>query len=90
MTGPLPTPSCTSNAATGIGEPRRRECQRRERAATGPARSLEAQREPPPHNAPNIKVFAKVASNHDWILKKDFKAVADAVSEVADLGDTNR
>jgi pimeloyl-ACP methyl ester carboxylesterase len=33
----------------------------------------------------NIKVYAKVESNHDWILKKDFKAVADAVREVADL-----
>jgi pimeloyl-ACP methyl ester carboxylesterase len=39
---------------------------------------------------PNIEVFAKVASNHDWILKKDFKAVADAVREVADLGDRDK
>jgi pimeloyl-ACP methyl ester carboxylesterase len=35
---------------------------------------------------PNIKVFAKVASNHDLILKKDFTSVADAVREVAQLG----
>lgn len=32
---------------------------------------------------PNIKISAKVASNHDWILRKDFRAVADAVREVA-------
>jgi pimeloyl-ACP methyl ester carboxylesterase len=30
----------------------------------------------------NVEIFAKVASNHDLILKKDFKAVADAVREV--------
>jgi pimeloyl-ACP methyl ester carboxylesterase len=35
---------------------------------------------------PNIEVFAKVASNHDLILKKDFASVADAVREVAVLG----
>ncbi|MFJ9608574.1 alpha/beta fold hydrolase [Kitasatospora sp. NPDC101176] len=32
---------------------------------------------------PNIEVSAKVASNHGAILKKDHRAVADAVSEVA-------
>ena len=31
---------------------------------------------------PNIKISAKVASNHDAILKKDFAAVADAVRDV--------
>jgi hypothetical protein len=34
---------------------------------------------------PNIKISAKVASNHGNILKKDFRAVADAVREVAAL-----
>ncbi|GHO48772.1 alpha/beta fold hydrolase [Ktedonospora formicarum] len=32
---------------------------------------------------PNIQISAKVASNHDAILKKDFRAVANAVREVA-------
>ncbi|WP_335988645.1 alpha/beta hydrolase [Glycomyces sp. MUSA5-2] len=32
---------------------------------------------------PNVEISAKVASNHDLILKKDFKAVADAVRDVA-------
>ncbi|WP_229882458.1 hypothetical protein [Streptomyces alanosinicus] len=32
---------------------------------------------------PNIKIHAKVASNHASILKKDFRAVAAAVCEVA-------
>jgi len=32
---------------------------------------------------PNIKLSAKVASNHGAILRKDFRAVADAVREVA-------
>lgn len=32
---------------------------------------------------PNIRISAKVASNHDAILRKDFHAVADAVREVA-------
>jgi hypothetical protein len=31
----------------------------------------------------NIKISAKVASNHGAILKKDFPAVAEAVREVA-------
>ena len=31
---------------------------------------------------PNIKIKAKVKSNHDHILKKDFLAVADAVREI--------
>ncbi|MFI6423856.1 alpha/beta fold hydrolase [Promicromonospora sp. NPDC050880] len=39
---------------------------------------------------PNIEISAKVASNHDWILKKDFRAVADAVREVAALGHAGR
>ncbi|MES2678841.1 MAG: alpha/beta fold hydrolase [Bacteroidota bacterium] len=34
---------------------------------------------------PNIKISAKVSSNHDAILKKDFLAVADAVREVASI-----
>lgn len=34
---------------------------------------------------PNIKVSAKVASNHQWILRKDFRAIAGAVREVAAL-----
>ena len=34
---------------------------------------------------PNIKVSAKVASNHGAILRKDFRAVAAAVREVAAL-----
>jgi pimeloyl-ACP methyl ester carboxylesterase len=32
---------------------------------------------------PNIKLSAKVASNHGAILRKDFRAIADAVREVA-------
>ncbi|MVU80205.1 alpha/beta fold hydrolase [Nocardia sp. ET3-3] len=32
---------------------------------------------------PHIRLSAKVASNHDHILRKDFRAVADAVREVA-------
>ncbi|GLY76240.1 alpha/beta fold hydrolase [Actinoallomurus iriomotensis] len=35
---------------------------------------------------PNIQIGAKVASNHGAILKKDFRAVAEAVHEVAALG----
>ncbi|MGZ3280772.1 MAG: alpha/beta fold hydrolase [Phenylobacterium sp.] len=34
------------------------------------------------HN-PNVRVSAKVASNHTGILRKDFRAVADAVRELA-------
>jgi pimeloyl-ACP methyl ester carboxylesterase len=34
---------------------------------------------------PNIKVSAKVASNHGAILRKDFRAIAEAVREVAAL-----
>ncbi|MFF1910455.1 hypothetical protein ACFVYE_02140 [Streptomyces sp. NPDC058239] len=33
----------------------------------------------------NIRISAKVASNHDAILKKDSPAVAEAVREVAAL-----
>ncbi len=36
---------------------------------------------------PNIKVSAKVASNHAKILRKDFRAVADAVREAAGTRD---
>ncbi|WP_181771887.1 alpha/beta fold hydrolase [Amycolatopsis pittospori] len=35
---------------------------------------------------PNIKVSAKVESNHGALLKKDFRAIADAVREVAHIG----
>jgi pimeloyl-ACP methyl ester carboxylesterase len=35
---------------------------------------------------PNLRVSAKVASNHTGILRKDFRAVADAVREVAAAG----
>ncbi len=34
---------------------------------------------------PNIKISAKVSSNHDAILKKDFHAVANAVREVVTI-----
>jgi pimeloyl-ACP methyl ester carboxylesterase len=34
---------------------------------------------------PNIRISAKVASNHGAILNKDFRAIADAVREVAVL-----
>jgi pimeloyl-ACP methyl ester carboxylesterase len=34
---------------------------------------------------PNIRIAAKVASNHGAILKKDFRAVADATREIAAL-----
>ncbi|WP_249124081.1 alpha/beta fold hydrolase [Saccharopolyspora erythraea] len=34
---------------------------------------------------PNIKIHAKVPSNHGAILRKDFRAVAEAVREVAPL-----
>lgn len=39
---------------------------------------------------PNIKISAKVASNHGAILKKDFPAVAEAVREVAGFDCTGR
>ncbi len=35
---------------------------------------------------PNILISAKVPSNHGAILKKDYRAVADAVREIAALG----
>ncbi len=35
---------------------------------------------------PNIRVAAKVTSNHGAILRKDFLAIADSVREVAALG----
>jgi pimeloyl-ACP methyl ester carboxylesterase len=34
---------------------------------------------------PNIRISAKVPSNHGALLKKDFRAIADAVREVAAL-----
>ncbi|PRY00050.1 alpha/beta fold hydrolase [Allonocardiopsis opalescens] len=34
---------------------------------------------------PHIKTSAKVPSNHDAILKKDYRAIADAVREVSNL-----
>jgi hypothetical protein len=34
---------------------------------------------------PNIRISAKVAGNHGALLKKDFRAIADAVREVAAL-----
>ncbi|WP_254710056.1 hypothetical protein [Streptomyces lunaelactis] len=34
---------------------------------------------------PNIKVSAKVASNHGAILRKDFRAIAESAREVAAL-----
>jgi hypothetical protein len=34
---------------------------------------------------PNITVSAKVASNHSKILSTDFRAVADAVRELAGI-----
>jgi pimeloyl-ACP methyl ester carboxylesterase len=39
---------------------------------------------------PNIEVSAKVPSNHGAILRKDFRAVADAVREVAALDRADR
>lgn len=39
---------------------------------------------------PNLRLGAKVASNHDAILKKDFAAVATAVREVAALDRAGR
>jgi pimeloyl-ACP methyl ester carboxylesterase len=39
---------------------------------------------------PNIKVSAKVASRHGAILRKDFRAVAEAVREVAALDRADR
>jgi L-fucose isomerase-like protein len=34
---------------------------------------------------PHVKISAKVPSNHGAILRKDFRAIADAVREVAAL-----
>jgi hypothetical protein len=39
---------------------------------------------------PNIKISAKVASNHGAILRKDFLAIAEAVREVAALDQGGR
>ena len=39
---------------------------------------------------PNIRISAKVASNHGAILRKDFRAIAAAVREVAALGGAGR
>ena len=38
---------------------------------------------------PNVQVSAKVASNHGAILKKDFRAIAEAVREVAAIDGTS-
>jgi hypothetical protein len=38
----------------------------------------------------NIKVSVKVASNHGAVLRKDFRAIAEAVREVAALGRAGR
>ena len=50
------------------------------------ARSMEGIRanlDPVLARNPNIQVSAKVASNHSKILRKDFRAIADAVREIA-------
>ena len=39
---------------------------------------------------PNVRVSAKVASNHSHILRKEFRAVAEAVREVAALNHGRR
>ncbi|AKF85522.1 hypothetical protein MFUL124B02_13335 [Myxococcus fulvus 124B02] len=39
---------------------------------------------------PNIRVSAKVSSNHDRILRKDFRAIGTAVREVAALNSGSR
>lgn len=39
---------------------------------------------------PNIKIYAKVPSKHDNILSKDFRAVANAVCQVAALDHADR
>jgi hypothetical protein len=39
---------------------------------------------------PNIQISAKVPSSHGAILRKDFRAVAEAVREVASLDRTDR
>ena len=39
---------------------------------------------------PDIRIGAKVASNHGAILRKDFRAIAEAVREVAALGSVPR
>jgi pimeloyl-ACP methyl ester carboxylesterase len=36
---------------------------------------------------PNLKVSAKVASNHGAILRKDYRAIAHAIREIASVGD---
>lgn len=45
--------------------------------------AMRASLEPVLAGNPNLKVSAKVASNHAQILSKDFRAVANAVREVA-------
>jgi pimeloyl-ACP methyl ester carboxylesterase len=39
---------------------------------------------------PDIRISAKVASNHGAILRRDFRAIAEAVREVAALGRVDR
>ncbi|WP_336209352.1 alpha/beta fold hydrolase [Nonomuraea sp. LPB2021202275-12-8] len=47
--------------------------------------SMRASLDPVLARNPNIKVSAKVSSNHGTILRKDFRAVADAVRELAGI-----
>ncbi len=52
----------------------------------GGVEEMEASRaslEPVLARNPNLRISAKVASNHSKILQKDFRAVAEAVREVA-------
>ncbi|MEU4416071.1 hypothetical protein [Nocardia salmonicida] len=39
---------------------------------------------------PDIRISAKVASNHGAILRKDFGAIADAVREIEAIASTTR
>ncbi|WP_051362874.1 hypothetical protein [Amycolatopsis thermoflava] len=55
----------------------------------GGAEEMEASRaslEPVLARNPNLRISAKVAGNHSKILQKDFRAVAEAVREVAAAG----
>jgi hypothetical protein len=36
---------------------------------------------------PNLRVSAKVASNHSQVVRKDFRAIAEAVRETAAVYD---
>ncbi|WIX76210.1 hypothetical protein QRX50_32700 [Amycolatopsis carbonis] len=50
----------------------------------GGAEEMRASLDPVPNRNPNLRVSAKVGSNHTQILRKDFRAVAAAVRETAD------